>query len=80
MVITNDVAGRHLLPREMEKSIKIESDKIDEELLLRQVTELVVNQRLLAGRSLPEDKIVRFVHPHELKVSFHLHNVTCPIT
>ena len=52
---------------EASHSICTQND-IDEELFLRQITELVINQRLLAGRALPEDLVVNFHHPHELKV------------
>ena len=41
---------------------------INEELLLKQVTEMVIDRRLLAGRALPEDLVINFRHPHELKV------------
>lgn len=51
-----------------------ENQQVDEELLLKQVTELVINQRLLSGKSCIEDKIVNFVHPEELKV-FPLANI-----
>jgi len=40
---------------------------INEELLLKQVTEMVIDRRLLAGRALPEDLVINFRHPHELK-------------
>ena len=41
----------------------------DEETLLKQVTDLVIQQRLLAGRSTQQDKVIRFVHPHQLQVN-----------
>lgn len=42
---------------------------VDAELLLRQVTDLVLNNRLLVGRATLADKIVDFKHPHELQVA-----------
>jgi len=45
------------------------SNNINEELLLKQITELVIDRRLLAGKALPEDLVINFRHPHELKVS-----------
>ena len=47
-----------------------EKQQLDEELLLKQITELVINQRLLSGKSHIEDKIISFVHPEELKVRY----------
>ena len=41
----------------------------DEKTLLKQVTDLVIQQRLLAGRSTQQDKVIRFVHPHQLQVN-----------
>lgn len=41
---------------------------IDVELLLKQVTELVINQRLLSGKALPEDKINNYLKPEDIKV------------
>lgn len=43
--------------------------EVDEELLLRQVTELVIGRRILSGRPTSrDDHVVRFTHPHQLKV------------
>jgi hypothetical protein len=41
----------------------------DEETLLKQVTDLVIQQRLLAGRATRQDKVIRFVHPQQLQVN-----------
>ena len=45
--------------------------QVDAELLLRQITELVINERLICGKTLPEDRMVNFMHPAELKVRLH---------
>lgn len=55
----------------MENSAVVKSDdkyQIDEELLLRQVTELVLKERLLSGKTLSEDRVVNFVHSEKLQV------------
>lgn len=47
-----------------------EENQVDEELLLKQVTELVINERLLCGKTFDEDQVINFVHPEKLKVIF----------
>lgn len=43
--------------------------EVDEELLLRQVTELTIGRRILSGRlTSKDDHVIRFTHPHQLKV------------
>ena len=46
----------------------VENHQVNEELLLKQITELVINQRLLSGKTNAEDRVVNFVHPEDLKV------------
>jgi sulfinoalanine decarboxylase/sulfinoalanine decarboxylase/aspartate 1-decarboxylase len=46
-----------------------EKQQVNEELLLKQITDLVINQRLLSGKANAEDRVVKFVHPEELKVT-----------
>ena len=42
---------------------------VNEELLLKQVTDLVINQRVLSGKANAEDRVVNYFHPEELKVT-----------
>ncbi|XP_046645873.1 cysteine sulfinic acid decarboxylase-like [Daphnia pulicaria] len=44
-----------------------EKQQVNEELLLKQITDLVINQRLLSGKANVEDRVVNFIHPEELK-------------
>jgi sulfinoalanine decarboxylase/sulfinoalanine decarboxylase/aspartate 1-decarboxylase len=46
-----------------------EKQQVNEELLLKQITDLVINQRLLSGKANVEDRVVNFIHPEELKVT-----------
>ena len=48
-----------------------ENEPVDEELLLKQVTELVIDQKLLAGKakSCLADPVIQFLQPNELKAS-----------
>nr|CAH0113551.1 unnamed protein product [Daphnia galeata] len=50
----------------------VENHQVNEELLLKQITELVINQRLLSGKTNAEDRVVNFVHPEDLKKLVHL--------
>lgn len=45
-----------------------DENQVNEELLLKQITELVINQRLLSGKTNSEDRVVNFFHPETLKV------------
>lgn len=54
-----------------------ENEAIDEELLLKQVTELVIDQKLLAGKAIREDRIVQFLQPNELKASILVLALLC---
>jgi sulfinoalanine decarboxylase/sulfinoalanine decarboxylase/aspartate 1-decarboxylase len=47
-----------------------DENQVNEELLLKQITELVINQRLLSGKANAEDRVVKFVHPEDLQVHF----------
>lgn len=49
-----------------------EKQQVNEELLLKQITDLVINQRLLSGKANAEDRVVNFVHPEELKVTIKI--------
>jgi hypothetical protein len=49
-----------------------EKQQVNEELLLKQITDLVINQRLLSGKANAEDRIVNFIHPEELKVTLKI--------
>lgn len=49
-----------------------ENGIVDEELLLKQITELVINQKLLAGKATSNDRVVKFLQPNELKASISL--------
>jgi hypothetical protein len=49
-----------------------EKQQVNEELLLKQITDLVINQRLLSGKANAEDRVVKFVHPEELKVKIKI--------
>lgn len=49
-----------------------ENEPVDEELLLKQVTALVIDQKLLAGKAGLDDRVVQFLQPSELKVSLML--------
>ena len=53
-----------------------EYKQVDEELLLKQITELVITERLASGKALENDRVINFVHPEELKVTLmeiHIH-------
>lgn len=43
-------------------------DEVIVELLLKEITELVIDQGLLSGKALKEDRVTNFVHPEKLKV------------
>lgn len=43
-------------------------NEVIEELLLKEITQLVINQGLLSGKALKEDRVTNFVHPEKLKV------------
>ncbi len=49
-----------------------ENQQVNEELLLKQIADLVINQRLLSGKANAEDRVVNFVHPEELKVTLEI--------
>ncbi len=49
-----------------------EKQQVNEELLLKQITDLVINQRLLSGKANVEDRVVNFIHPEELKVTLEI--------
>ncbi|KAK4010907.1 hypothetical protein OUZ56_020030 [Daphnia magna] len=42
-------------------------DEVIVELLLKEITELVIDQGLLSGKALKEDRVTNFVHPEKLK-------------
>ena len=59
--------------KQKEEKPKPDTKQVDEELLLKQITDLVINERLLSGKSHIEDKIIHFIHPEELKVAICLY-------
>lgn len=56
-------------------------DEVIVELLLKEITELVIDQGLLSGKALKEDRVTNFVHPEKLKVIGRINtidvNVSC---